>query len=138
MIYYYIIEYCYIIIYIYLIIYNILNYINTNTSHDKELISLIKQNFTENDMEIFKLNFKIYLANENNKNGFVINLDDIYKYTGFKRKDNAKTLLINKFKIDKHYKIFQAHDFLLPQLREQTMELCKSNIYAMIIIDILQ
>ena len=106
--------------------------INTNTTYnimqDDDLIQLIKQNFSEDEMEIFKLNFKIYLANENNKNGFVINLYDIYSYAGFKRKDNAKALLINKFKIDKHYKIYSAHNFLLLQAQEQTLELCKSNI----------
>jgi len=48
-----------------------------NIMQEDNLIELIKQKFTEDDMEIFKMNFKIYLANEDNKNGFVIDLDDI-------------------------------------------------------------
>ena len=85
---------------------------NTNTTYnimqDDDLIQLIKQNFSEDEMEIFKLNFKIYLANENNKNGFVINLDDVYKYIGFKLKQHAKRLLTNKFKLNKDFIIYKG------------------------------
>ena len=54
-------------------------------------------------MEIFELNFKIYIANENNNNRFVIDLEDIYKLVGFKQKGHAKRFLINKFKLNIHY-----------------------------------
>jgi len=74
-----------------------------NIMQEDNLIELIKQKFTEDDMEIFKMNFKIYLANEDNKNGFVVDLDDIYRYIGFKQKGHAKRFLINKFTINIHY-----------------------------------
>ena len=92
--------------------------ISYNILQDDELISLIKQNFTENDMEIFKLNFKIYIANENNKNGFVINLDDIYTYIGFKLKQHAKRLLTNKFKLNKDYIIYKGLNNTLTPMGE--------------------
>ena len=36
---------------------------------------------------------------------FVIDLDNIWKYIGFRNKDNAKKLLQNSFIIEKDYKI---------------------------------
>ena len=43
-----------------------------NIMQDDELIKLIKQEFNSDDMEIFELNFKIYCANENNKDGYIL------------------------------------------------------------------
>jgi len=70
-------------------------------------------------MEIFGLNFKIYLANEINKNGYIIDLEDIYKWIGFTRKDNAKRFLFDKFIIDKHYIIINVCCGISLQTEEQ-------------------
>ena len=84
---------------------------------------LIKQKFTNDNIEIFKLNFKIYLGNEINKNGFVINLDDIYKYIGFSTKGNAKKLLEKEFTINTDYITYQA---LLIQMDKQDINNCNN------------
>ena len=65
------------------VIYTILVYVFYNdhlAKVNKHAEPLIKQHFNKDDMEIFELNFKIYLANDNNKNGFIIDLEDIYKF----------------------------------------------------------
>lgn len=49
----------------------------------------------------------MYLNYDVNKD-FVINLDNIWKWLGFSRKDPAKTLLQKNFKIDIDYKILKA------------------------------
>jgi hypothetical protein len=46
----------------------------------------------------------LYLQYDSEKD-FVIDLDNIYKWLGFTRKDNAKRLLVNHFKLDIDYKI---------------------------------
>ena len=72
-----------------------------NILYDDQLISLIKENFNKDDMNLFDLNYKIYIANKDNINDFIVNFDEVYKWIGFTRKDNAKTLLISKNKENK-------------------------------------
>jgi len=72
-----------------------------NILHDDQLISLIKEKFNKDDMKLFELNYKIYIANKDNINDFIVNFDEVYKWIGFTRKDNAKTLLISKNKENK-------------------------------------
>jgi len=76
--------------------------VTTNILDDDQLINLIKENFNENDMELFNLNYKIYNTYRNNPNNFIVNFDEVYKWIGFTRKDNAKTLLVSKNKENKH------------------------------------
>ena len=61
-------------------------------------------------MELFNLNYKIYTTYKNNPNDFIVNFDEVYKWIGFTRKDNAKRLLESKniekknlFEINKDY-----------------------------------
>ena len=91
-----------------------------NISNDDILINLIKQKFNKDDMEIFELNFKIYLANENNKNDYTIDLEDIYKWLGFSTKGNAKRFLFDKFIINKHYTIINTCCGLLLPTEKQS------------------
>ena len=100
--------------------------ISYNILQDDELIKLIKEKFNDSDMEIFNLNFNIYLANENNKNGYIINLDDIYRWIGFEQKCHAKRLLINKFEINIHYEIINDHTKLLSRSGERDVNKGKS------------
>jgi hypothetical protein len=58
------------------------------------------------DIELLKLNFSLYIANKNNKNKFIINLDEVYKWIGYNKKSDAKKVLvkkINDFKINIDY-----------------------------------
>ena len=64
-----------------------------NILQDDQLISLIKSSFNESDMELFELNYKIYTANKNNLDDFIVDLDEVWKWIGFSTKGHAKTLL---------------------------------------------
>ena len=72
---------------------------------DNYLELLINTKFSHINKELLKLNFSLYISQRNNPDAFIINLDDIYLWLGFGRKDTAKKLLINKFIRDKDYSI---------------------------------
>ncbi len=65
---------------------------------------LIKK-FGEKDQQLFAASFYCYL-NYDSKKDFVIELDDIWKWVGFARKDPAKRLLEKYFIEGVDYKIF--------------------------------
>jgi hypothetical protein len=84
--------------------------ITKNILNDDKLISLIKSNFNESDLQLFELNYKIYTTNKNNIGDFIVDLDEVYKWIGFKQKCHAKRLLESKnvenksfFEINKDY-----------------------------------
>lgn len=75
-----------------------------NILEDENLIIKLKNNFNnEEDIRLFEFNFNIYKKFKNNKNDFIVNFDDVYKYLGYTRKDNAKALLIKDFIENKDY-----------------------------------
>jgi hypothetical protein len=47
-------------------------------------------------MQLFELNYKIYTTHKNNLNDFIVDLNEVYKWIGFSRKDPAKRLLESK------------------------------------------
>jgi hypothetical protein len=84
-----------------------------NIFNDDNLIRLIKEEFNDSDNQLFQMSFQLYNSSYNKPNDYIIDLDDIYKWIGFSRKDHAKTLLITQFKEGIHYKIS------LPRARER-------------------
>ena len=82
---------------------------NPITRLDKEyndtLVLKIKESFTEPEQQLFASCFLCYL-NYNQKTDFVINLDTVWKWIGFTRKDHCKVVLKKHFTIDVDYKIF--------------------------------
>ena len=71
---------------------------------DDDMIKLINDNFTDTDIKLFEFSFKYYIENKDNLNLFLIDLDDVYKFIGFTRKDHAKRLLNSKsFKENQDY-----------------------------------
>lgn len=66
------------------------------------LLSKIRDNFTEDQQHLFLASFYCYL-NYDSKKDFVVSLDDIWKWTGFARKDFAKKLLEKNFIINIDY-----------------------------------
>ena len=86
--------------------------IRLSQDYQSSLLNKIKNKFTEGQQQLFVSSFYCYL-NHNSKNEFIIDLDDVWKWLGFSRKDQAKRLLTKDFieKID--YKI------LLPLKEEQ-------------------
>ena len=75
-----------------------------NGNYQSKLIEKVQKNFTGYEQQIFVSNFFCYLKYDN-KNDYVINLDDVWNWIGFSCKSNAKRLLEKHFKIDIDYKI---------------------------------
>jgi phage anti-repressor protein len=75
--------------------------IQTNTQYT--LLTYLKEQFTEQDQQLFLDSFYLYLQYDSEKD-FVINLDDIYQWIGFANKGNAKRTLENNFTKGEDYK----------------------------------
>jgi phage anti-repressor protein len=84
-----------------------------NGNYQSKLIQKVKNTFTEYEQQIFLASFYCYLKYDN-KNDFVIDLDNVWQWLGFGQKVNAKRVLEKNFMIDKDYKL------LLCQLAKQT------------------
>jgi phage anti-repressor protein len=74
-----------------------------SNTYQSKLVSKIKNNFNNEDQQLFVASFYSYL-NYNSKTDFVIDLDNIWKWLGFYQKENAKRLLEKSFLLDKDYK----------------------------------
>ena len=74
---------------------------STKSYHNK-LTEKIKLEFTDTQQQLFLGSFYCYL-NYNSKNDFIIDLDNVWKWCGFSRKDHSKTLLLKHFNKDIDY-----------------------------------
>jgi hypothetical protein len=72
-----------------------------NSVYQNKLLNKIKEKFTDNEQQMFVGSFYCYL--NYNKNEFVIDLDDVWKWLGFSQKVKAKELLIKIFIANKDY-----------------------------------
>jgi hypothetical protein len=72
--------------------------------YENKLINKIKDNFSENQQQIFVASFYTFL-NYDLKKDFVIDFDNVWKWLGYSRKDPAKRLLEKFFTIDIDYKL---------------------------------
>ncbi len=94
--------------------FDIIDYLNKNPQekllcqYETKLLSKIKYSFTAEEQQLFVTSFYCYLKYDPNVD-FVIDLDNIWRWCGFTRRDNAKRLLLNHFKIDCDYKIFHIN-----------------------------
>ncbi len=70
--------------------------------YNVKLLSKIKENFTDFEQQLFLSSFYCYL-NCHQKNDFVIDLDNIWKWIGYNQKVKAKILLENNFIEGKDY-----------------------------------
>jgi len=79
---------------------------NPNTRLSKpyqgKLINKLKESFSTDEQQIFISSFYCYLNYK--LDDFVIDLDDIWSWMGYTKKDKGKDLLEKFFKIDKDYK----------------------------------
>ena len=73
-----------------------------SNTYQGSLLTKIQAKFTDNEQQLFVSSFYCYL-NYNQKNDFVIDLDNVWKWLGFSQKVNAKTLLEKNFIIEKDY-----------------------------------
>jgi hypothetical protein len=72
--------------------------------YENRLINKIKDNFNEKEQQIFVTSFYCFL-NYDTKKDFVVDFDSAWKWVGFTRKDNAKTVLNKHFTIDIDYQV---------------------------------
>ena len=76
----------------------------SENSNDK-LLKKIKERFSDEDQKIFISSFYCYLKYDQFKD-FVVDLDDVWEWMGFARKDNAKRTLEKFFHKQIDYKLF--------------------------------
>lgn len=67
-------------------------------NYQNNFINKIKKHFTEHQQQLFVSSFFCHL-NHDSKYDFIIDFDNIWKWVGFTRKDNAKVLL-NKYFVE--------------------------------------
>ena len=73
-----------------------------SNNYNNKLLNKIKEKFNEEQQKLFVSSFYCYLNYDKNKD-FVVDLDNVWKWLGFKQKNNAKTLLEKNFIIDNDY-----------------------------------
>ena len=78
-----------------------------SNAYNNKLINKIKDNFTDFESQLFVSSFYCYLNYDKNID-FVVDLDDIWKWLGFKQKIDSKRLLEKHFKLDIDYKTAHA------------------------------
>ena len=74
-----------------------------SNTYQHKLLNKIKSNFSDNEQQMFVTSFYCYLKHDARKD-FVIDLDNVWEWMGFKQKVNAKTLLEKYFENEKDYK----------------------------------
>ena len=79
-----------------------------SNTYNNKLLCKIKENFTGLEQQLFITSFYCYL-NYDKSIDFVVDLDNIWKWLGFKQKNNAVTLLEKHFIIDIDYKKTAPH-----------------------------
>jgi T5orf172 domain len=82
-----------------------------SSTYQNKLINKIKQKFTNDEQKMFITSFYCYLKYK--KDEFVVDLDDVWEWMGFSKKDKAKDLLEKNFEPNVHFEV------LLPEEREQ-------------------
>jgi hypothetical protein len=83
-----------------------------NNTYQNKLITKIKNKFTDTEQQLFVGSFYCFL-NYNQRDDFVIDLDNVWRWMGFSSKYNSKRMLEKHFIIDIDYKN------LLRQVEEQ-------------------
>ena len=61
-------------------------------NYQSKLVEKVKNNFTNYEQQLFLSSFYCYLKYDN-KNDYVIDLDNVWKWLGFNQKYNAKVTL---------------------------------------------
>ena len=81
-----------------------------SNDYQTKLLDRIKETFSDSDQQLFIASFYCYLKYDC-KTDFIIDMDDVWKWLGFSRRDHCKRL------IEKHFT--RDTEYLLPQIGEQ-------------------
>lgn len=74
-----------------------------NGNYQSKLVEKVQKHFNNYEQQMFVASFYCYLKHDN-KNDFVIDLDNVWEWLGFGQKVNAKRVLEKNFIINKDYK----------------------------------
>ena len=77
---------------------------NLSNTYQNKLLTRIQSEFTEFEQQLFVTNLYCFL-NYRDKNDFIIDLDNVWKWLGFQSKFNSKRVLEKNFTIDIDYKL---------------------------------
>jgi hypothetical protein len=80
-----------------------------SSTYNGKLLTKIKEGFTGFEQQLFVTSFYCYL-NCDQKNDFVIDLDNVWKWLEFSQKSRGKELLEKNYEIDKDYKLLLAFE----------------------------
>jgi len=80
-----------------------------SSTYNNKLLCKIKEQFTGFEQQLFVSSFYCYLNYDKNID-FVVDLDDVWQWLGFKQKIDAKRLLEKYFKLDVDYKTSKLCD----------------------------
>ena len=80
-----------------------------SSTYNGKLLTKIQENFTDFEQQLFVSSFYCYL-NCDQKNDFVIDLDNVWKWLGFTQKYSAKYLLEKQFTPELDYKLLSISD----------------------------
>ena len=69
--------------------------------YQTQLLERIKKTFDDNDQQLFIASFYCYLQYDS-KTDFVIDMDDVWKWLGFSRKDPCKRIIEKHFTLDRN------------------------------------
>lgn len=72
--------------------------------YQTQLLTIIKDKFNDQEQQLFIASFYCYLQYDS-KIDFVIDMDDVWKWLGFSRKDPCKRIIEKHFTKDIDYKI---------------------------------
>jgi transposase-like protein len=75
---------------------------NLSGDYNSKIIDKIKEKFNNDEQKLFIANFYCY-NKYNIDTDYIIKLDDIWKWLGYKRIEECKRCLIKNFKENKHY-----------------------------------
>ena len=79
-----------------------------NGNYQSKLIEKVKKSFNNYEQQMFLASFYCYLKHDN-KNDFVIDLDNVWHWLGFSSKHKSKELLNKYFIINQDYKVLITH-----------------------------
>ena len=79
--------------------------------YNNKLLTRIKENFTSFEQQLFVSSFYCYLNYDKNMD-FVVDLDNVWKWLGFKLKENAKRILTKHFIINIDFKNLASQERL--------------------------
>ncbi|PNG85898.1 hypothetical protein TSOC_015326, partial [Tetrabaena socialis] len=78
----------------------------TLDNNHNELLDILRSELTGHEQQLFITGFAAYLQYDSRKD-FVINLDEVYTWLGFTRKDSVKKLYTKHLTENVHYQVFR-------------------------------